>query len=81
MTGGVWAELRREFQRRVIEHYVAAYGGNRTQAARALGISKAALFVHIRQTAPALPPARRGGSYGRVAADRAVSDPAVGGIG
>jgi len=57
-----------EFKRRLIEHALCEVGGNRTRAARALGLQRTYLLRLMREfgvdvpraPAPALPPAGRG---------------------
>jgi len=50
--------LEREFRRNLLEKTIAEYGGNRTQAARALGLQRTYLLRLVRELGVEMPPAR-----------------------
>ena len=44
-----WLEAHREFRRQLVRDALERHGGNRSAAARALGISRQALLYHVRR--------------------------------
>jgi len=54
-----WQEAVLGFKRRLLEHALQATGGNRTQAARALGLPRTYLLRLIRTLRVAVPAAQR----------------------
>ena len=52
----------REFKRTLIRSIIIAHGGNRTHAAKSLGLQRTYLQRLVRDLAPSLPPGKRGGA-------------------
>ena len=59
-TDPSWSEAVRTFKRHLLEHALAAAGGNRTHAARALGLQRTYLLKLIHDLGAQAPPARHG---------------------
>ena len=74
-----WHEALRAFKRRLLEHALASTAGNRTHAARALGLPRTYLLRLINDLGVAAPPAA-GATHRRAGADTSAPVSERGGL-